>query len=102
MIDKWRKFQIELNAWQDTVFGHNKETQGRGAIEHMKSEAEEIIKDPKDLSEYADCLLLLLNALHCNGYNMDNLYQACKDKLKINKARTWGKRNKHGYIEHIK
>lgn len=52
--------------------------------------------------EYADCLLLLLDAIHCEKISVKVIVRAAYEKLEINKTRKWGTPDANGIIEHIK
>lgn len=94
----WQAFQDELVKWQVETFGP---APARSVIAHLKREAGELHDDPKDVIEYADCMLLLLGAAARVGYDTDILLDACRLKLKINRAREWGPVQSDGTVEHI-
>ncbi len=52
--------------------------------------------------EYADCLLLLLDAISCEKLSVKVIVRAAYEKLEINKTRKWGTPDANGIIEHIK
>jgi hypothetical protein len=52
--------------------------------------------------EYADCLILLLDAYRMNGGRADDLIETCYKKLEINRKRKWGKPDTNGVVEHIR
>ncbi|MEG1415877.1 MAG: DUF550 domain-containing protein, partial [Clostridium sp.] len=84
---------------------------------HLKKEVDELIEAlenfskgggrPSELfflagSEFADCLMLLLDASNHFGYDADQLITACYNKLEVNKARVWGVPDRDGVVEHIR
>lgn len=90
--------------WSVETFGNeNNDIQVR-KIAHLHEEIDEILKEEdrdKKLIEYADSLILLLTAAKADGYNLKDLSGAWIEKMKINKARKWGKPNAKGYNKHI-
>jgi len=74
------------------------------SIEHikkMKIEADEVILDPSDLFEYADCLLAFFAAAYKAGFTYENIEDASRIKLEILKTRQWHKLDDGSY-QHIK
>lgn len=88
----------EHEAFSMSTFGDRPPT---APLHHLKKEIKECIKEPYDLEEYADCFLLLLDALRLAGFNVDNLVNKSFEKLEINKRRTWGEPDKNGAFQHI-
>lgn len=70
-------------------------------LNHLKSEIQELMRSPADEMEYADCIMLLLNAANVNGIRAGDILRASEDKLAINKKRKWGVPNEKGFVEHI-
>ena len=60
-------------------------------LTHLKEEVQELIEQPTDLMEWADCLLLLTDAADRAGLSIEDLIDAATLKLEINKKRTWEK-----------
>lgn len=92
----------EASQWSDRTFG---ESYGRGpeaCIAHLKKEILELEKEPLDRLEYADCMLLLIDAYRRAGGNIDDLLLATREKLEICKKRKWGKPDSKGVVQHIK
>jgi hypothetical protein len=85
--------------WSDATFGARSPL---GPLHHLKKEVEEVIDDPGDIEEYADCGLLLMDALRLAGFTMDDLYDAMWLKFEKNKNRTWGIPDEYGCSEHIR
>ena len=95
-----QRLQNALAEWSDEQFGRNR-TPIR-PINHLKREVEELSEAPYDPMEYADCLLLLIDAFRMAGGSADDLVQYGFEKLEINRQRQWGKPDAHGVTEHIK
>lgn len=96
-IEKW---ELEVAEWSDEKFGRNRSPEG--PIHHLKKEVEELIADPYHPEEYADCMLLLLDAWRLRGGNLETLLIAARSKFEINKARQWGEPDENGVVEHIR
>lgn len=83
------------------TFGTKQERGPNGPLEHLRREVDEVMAEPKDRMEYADCFLLLLDAY--NRAELGDLFDLINDanvKLEINKNRTW---KKEGLIyQHVK
>lgn len=74
-----------------------------GPIEHMKKlkqEADEVIENPKDLEEYADCMFALISACVKAGFSYKELDEATYKKACINENRRW-KLMQDGTHKHI-
>jgi hypothetical protein len=92
-------FQEVHGYWSDETFGTRS---ALGPLNHLLKEVKEVIEDPTNIEEYADCGLLLMDSLRIAGYSMDDLYTAMISKFRKNKTRTWGKPDKNGTVEHIR
>lgn len=90
---------------QDAIAHWSRATFGRDtplpALKHLRREVDELIESPSDITEYADCLMLVLDAAHIAGISADQLVAAAWAKLEINRGRTWGAPNAEGFSEHI-
>jgi hypothetical protein len=98
--EKLQKLQDEITTWADSTFGGNRKP--KSVIAHLAKEVMELYDDPTDLSEYADVLILTLNAAKLAGYDVNLLVLGIEAKMIINKQRKWGKPDNNGVIEHIK
>lgn len=97
-VDDWQAAQDAERAWALPTFGR---TEPSGSLAHLASEVEELREDPSDIGEYADCLLLLLDAAAISGFSTRDLLRAVWTKMERNKARTWGAPNAEGFCEHV-
>jgi hypothetical protein len=77
------------SAWSQATFGSDAERGPIGALKHLEEEAREAQAEPTDILEYADCLLLLLDATRRAGWSVEDLVNAAYDKMKVNKTRTF-------------
>lgn len=93
--------KLEIAEFSDRKFG--KERPFTAPLHHLKKEVDECIESG-DLEEYADCLLLLMDAFRKKypNYHSDILIQACLNKIRKCENRIWGEPDENGVIEHIK
>ena len=73
-----------------------------GKFSHLRKEINELEADQKDVMEYADCYMLLMDIASNNGILLSDIHTAAQEKLEINKIRKWGKQNKDGSVEHVR
>ena len=99
-MTEFQRFQIEAHRWADSVFGELRPPDG--AVAHLLKEVGELSDHPYDDMEYADCLMLILDAASNAGIGADNLLNTCWEKLSINRAREWGKPDENGVVEHVR
>jgi hypothetical protein len=91
--------QYELKTWTEKQFPQ-RTTHSIAA--HLRKETLELEAAPNDIMEYADCMMLLLDAASFNGIHASDILNACYEKLAINKKRTWGEVNDEGFVEHVR
>jgi hypothetical protein len=91
--------QHDLKTWTEKQFPQRTTN---SILAHLRKETTELEEDSQDIMEYADCMMLLLDAASYNGIHASDILRACYDKLEINKARKWGNVNSDGFVEHIK
>ena len=96
----------DTGLWSDSTFGPGRKP--LPVLYHLVKEVPEVIDaiegqkgDDRILMEYADCLLLLVDAARLSGYDARDLLTAGRKKLEVNKGRKWGKPDQYGVIEHI-
>ena len=92
-------FQQELGDWAENTFPGQTVA---GKLAHLAREVEEVIANPHDIMEYADCFLLLIDAARLRGIKASAIVAHAVDKLEINKRRKWGEPNADGSVEHCK
>lgn len=88
-VDKLGRLMAEYPTWSDATFGGPELRDHRGALLHLKLEIDELIENPNDTSEWADCVLLLLDAARRKGHSPDDLFEFAYQKFQKNKKRTW-------------
>ncbi|HEX8913394.1 MAG TPA: dATP/dGTP pyrophosphohydrolase domain-containing protein [Humisphaera sp.] len=75
--------------WSQETFGTDAERGPAGALKHLAREAGEALRSPTDKAEYADCLLLVLDAARRAGLAAGELLDAAAVKLEVNRQREW-------------
>ncbi len=93
-----KKLLEEIAKWQDETFPDA--TVG-SKIHHLIQEIRELFEDQDSEEEYVDCFLLLWGAWAKSGRTYEQLIEAIKSKMKINKSRKWGKPDANGVVNHI-
>jgi hypothetical protein len=84
----------EVREWQDATFT---EATPASCAAHLRSEVTELLADPTDAEEIADCAMLVIGVANKAGVDLASAIAA---KLAVNRARKWGKRNAEGFVEH--
>lgn len=100
MSSRIQQLQDEVATWSDNTFGADRPA--NVPLHHLAKEIQELIASPNDCMEYADCLILLLDAYRMTGGRADDLIETCYQKLEINRKRKWGKPDTNGVVEHIR
>lgn len=88
----------EIESFSDSAFGNPKQRNEMGALHHLHLEVAELIQNTDDHMEWADCMLLLLDAARRKGITPEQLFGYCLEKLEINKKRTWVKSDNNVYF----
>lgn len=86
------KFNTFLQERDDFSFSSFGTPDKRGCVPpllHLQLEVKELIDNPDDPMEWADCFLLLLDAARRKGHSIDDLMRFSLEKLAINRQRTW-------------
>ena len=98
-LNKFNKFCKDRREFSYKTFGTPAERDCIGPLIHLKEEVQELIDNPNDEMEWADCWLLLLDAAERKGYSVTDLIGFGRKKLEINKKRTWDRRS-DGVFKH--
>jgi hypothetical protein len=88
--------------WSQATFGADGAVGPLGALRHLEKEAREAQADFTDVEEYADCLLLVLDAWRRLGGSPTELVQTAQEKMRVNRARKWGKTVPGQPAEHVR
>lgn len=99
-LNKFNQFIKDRNDFATKTFGSPDERGCVFPLKKLQDELEELIENPDDESEWADCLLCFLDAAWRKGHTFENLVDFSINKLKINKGRKW-KKDKNGQFQHI-
>lgn len=91
----------DQSDWSQATFGADSVRGPIGALKHLKKEADEAIADPTSKEEYADCLLLILDASRRAGIKVMQLIEAAQAKMLKNKSRTWPTPTSDEPVEHV-
>ena len=96
----WQLLQDDIAAWSDATFGPGSKRLN-GIVDHLRREVDELAANTADSTEFADCLMLLIDAARCAGLNTTMLLLASRQKLEVNKLRKWGPIETDGSILHV-
>lgn len=99
-----KKFEsLRKNIYEFSLKTFGTERSYKAPLHHLKEEIEEVMEDGAE-SEYADCLLLLLDSYSKRYPNnkVSDLIRASEDKLEILKTREWNEPDKNGVFKHKK
>ena len=86
----------EVNEWQAVTFPR---ATPASVVEHLRREVAELVADPTDTSELADVVFLAVGLAYELGVDLATVVA---QKLAVNRARTWGKPDEFGCVEHIR
>lgn len=94
LVDTLKKTSLhqlwkEQSKFSQNTFGSDEKRGPVPSIKHLKKECDEVISDPSDEIEYADCLLLILDAARRAKISLPKLISLASEKLEINKNRKW-------------
>ena len=95
---RWDEFQQNTQAWALEVFPGQTIS---GKFAHLMEELIEITENPDDTSEWADALILLLDAAALAGHTAEQLLDAAIEKMAVNRGRQWGEPDERGVIRHL-
>lgn len=93
---------LDQSEWSQTTFGRDAARGPIGPLKHLLKEAAEAIANPGDLTEYADCLLLILDATRRAGFTLTRLLDAAAVKLDQNRNRAWPAPVDDEPVEHVR
>lgn len=96
-IDLWGA----ISAWSQQTFGDDSTRGPLGALKHLELEARETQAAPDDASEYADCLILILDAARRAGMELTDLIEAAWVKHQVNVNRDWAPVESDEPVRHV-
>lgn len=94
----WNEMQKKQYKWSRETFG---ESSLESNIDHLRDELIEVIETPENIEEWADVMLLYMNALSFAGHTMDDVLEAVHKKYEKNNKREWGKPDARGVVKHL-
>lgn len=120
--DELQVLMNDISEWSDKTFGEGQ--RNPEIVHHLKKEVDELIEAinkahglggdqsvgvgeygrqlKNTRTEYADCMMLLLDSALHFGISAKELLSLTREKLEVNKARKWGKPDENGVVEHVK
>jgi len=73
--------------WSSKTFGpHNR---WQGVVDHIRKELTEVEKDPSDIMEWIDIVILAIDGAWRQGYSPEEISGALSDKMMLNQHRNW-------------
>jgi hypothetical protein len=84
-----RRLWNEEAKWSQQTFGDDSIRGPIGPLKHLIAEAQEAMANPQDVTEFADCLMLVFDAARRAGFTYRQLKRAARRKLERNKRREW-------------
>lgn len=87
MISIDETFLDEQRRWSLWTFGPGRRTQG--LVEHIKKELDEVLEQPRDLSEWIDVAILAFDGAWRAGYSPMEIIIAYRSKMQTNFDRNW-------------
>lgn len=93
-IDAWNRRTGDLLAYYSRQIEWSRETFGpalrtKGVIDHIRKELTEIEREPHDLSEWIDVVILAMDGFWRHGGKAEDLMPALLAKQQKNMARVW-------------
>lgn len=93
---------LDQAQWSRATFGPDDKRGPAGPLKHLIKEAKEALADPTDIVEYADCLLLILDATRRAGFTLTRLLDAAAVKQAENRRRSWPAPTDDEPVEHVR
>ena len=88
----------DVHRWQKDQFP---ERTPHSVATHLAKEAGELAKEPTNITEAADVLMLFTGLMRENGWSLGDVAVAIEHKLMVNKQRAWGQPDADGVVEHL-
>jgi len=93
-LDIWKNFHekserriTRQKAFSEKAFGPGE--RNAGILDHIRKELLEIEKDPGDVTEWIDLVILAFDGAWRNGFSPEEIAMALFEKQAKNEARTW-------------
>ena len=91
-----------IQTWSNETFGTREERGPIGPLKHLIKEANEALADPGDIKEYADCVILIIDACWRAGFTPSQMEAAVNLKVEENMLRTYPKPTGDEISEHVR
>lgn len=89
LLHKLQRLQFDISQWRMTIFGPYNAKDYMRFFQHLHSEVSELEENPKDILEYADIMIMLIDLAYVNNFTMKDLIEALYAKMEINKKREY-------------
>jgi hypothetical protein len=86
-----RDIYFGVKNWSVETFGDEVEKGPTGPLKHLKKECDEALADPYDITEYADLLILVMDASWRAGFSLRQLREATLNKIEVLKTREYAR-----------
>ena len=103
-LELFNQILEEQAVWSQETFGADGAA-GRGPVgplKHLAKEAKEAADAPDDIVEYADCFLLLADAMRRGKFTWPEMLRAAYAKLQVCKYRDWPEPVDDEPTEHVR
>ncbi len=84
-----------VHQWQLETFPA---ATARSKVIHLQEEVGELLQDPSNESEIADCLMLIVGVAMVQGID---IHACLTKKFEVNKRRRWGTPDADGVVKHV-
>ncbi len=113
--DRYHNFWLQQSRWSQETFGSDEVRKSKGPLLHLEKEVKEALEACTALGmsdlhhdqllrnlqmELVDCFFLVTDAARRSGLTYEGFMDLVFKKLKINKARKWGKPTSDQPVEH--
>lgn len=86
-----RDIYNSVKNWSCETFGDETVRGPIGPLKHLKKECDEAIADPTDITEYADLLILVIDASWRAGFSLGDLRRGTLAKIEVLKTREYAR-----------
>lgn len=83
----FRAHLVRQRQWSEATFGPARRTEG--LLNHIRKELDEIAREPLDIEEWIDLVILALDGAWRHGASPDQIIATLAGKQAKNEQRTW-------------
>ena len=98
--DWMRDYLQRHRAWSQRTFGEG--PRPVGIVKHIAKELDEILRDPNDLEEWIDVVILALDGATRQGYRADEIMDMLEYKQAKNQTRVYHQTSPDEPSEHVR